>query len=131
MSYRVSILWFNNRDPDSENDYHWSVFVNPVNSTRGTKYDAFASTDDDGTMRWSYSHAPNYDERQSALFGGSIKLGNISDVDSFLELMLSTELPGSDENCQTWVTNVVTEAVRKRMLPKSANKLVNDVPVRA
>jgi len=131
MSLRVSILWFHNRDSNSNNDYHWSIFICPANSAIGTKYDAFATIAEDGDFSWEPSQALNYNEQQSAYLGGSFELGYISDENSFAELMLSVPMPGSGENCQTWVTNVVAKAVQQRVLPKSANKVVKEIPVRA
>ena len=131
MPLRVSILWFHNRESNSNNDYHWSLFVCPADSTRGTKYDAFATSAEDGSLGWRPSRALNYDENQSALLGGSFELGYIRDEESFVELMLSVPMPGSGENCQTWVSNVVVEAVQQGVLSKSAKKVVKEIPIRA
>jgi len=127
MSHQVYILWFGN---NTGNDYHWSLFVAPINSTKGVKYDALSSTNLSNVLEWNYSHLPGYDMRQSSSFGDSVMLGVITDVEGFKTLMLSTPLPISGENCQTWVRKVVQEAVKQKSLPTSATVQIGTVPVR-
>jgi|SRR5271154_4368928 len=126
MSQEVYVLWFKTADVASPNDYHWSFFIAPVGSTKGTKFDAFATS----STTWTYSHVPNYEMTQSVSYGGHTSLGRISDFDAFKSLMLATSLPKAGENCQTWIKNVVDGAVRKGSLPQSAATQVGTIPAR-
>src|SRR5277367_3066306 len=130
MSHEVAILWFRNADTNSRNDYHWSLFVCPVKTTYGTKYDALASTNVANVTEWNYSHLPGYNKQKSALLGGAIELGYINGEELLKSLMLSTPLPKGGENCQNWVSNVVQEAVRQRILPSSATQALRTIPTR-
>src|SRR5271169_34238 len=124
MSHQVYILWFKNSDPASQNDYHWSFFVIPINSSHGVKYDTVSSTNNLGILEWYYSHLPHYEMQQSSSFGGRIMLGYINDVEGFKTSMLATPLPGAGENCQSWIKRAVQEAVNRGLLPASAKAQV-------
>jgi hypothetical protein len=130
MSHQVCILWFKNADTTSRNDYHWSLFIAPVNSSNGVKYDALSSTNSSGVLQWDYSHLPGYEIQQSLNFGDVIMLGSISDIERFKAMMLATPLPSVGENCQSWIRQVVQEVVRQGMLPASATAKVETVPIR-
>ena len=126
MSQDVHVLWFKTADANTSNDYHWSFFIAPVGSTKGTKYDAFATSN----TTWSYSHVPNYEMTQSVNYGGHTMLGRISDLDGFTSLMLDTPLPKAGENCQTWIKNVVDGAVKKSSLSQTAREQLGTIPAR-
>jgi hypothetical protein len=130
MSFQVSVLWFKNANSDSRNDYHWSLFVSPAASAQGTKYDAVNSERRIGTIEWNYSYLPNYNKTQSALFGGEVVMGIITSEETFKALMLSTPLPKDGENCQTWISNVVHNAVQQGILNKAASQAIQSMPVR-
>jgi hypothetical protein len=128
MSFQVSVLWFKNATSDSRNDYHWSLFISPAASVQGTKYDAVNSGI--GVTEWNYSYLPNYNKTQSALFGGEVVMGIITSEEAFKALMLSTPLPTDGENCQTWISNVVYNAVQQGILNEAASQAIQSVPVR-
>lgn len=83
-----------------------------------------------GILQWYYSHLPNYNMQQSANYGGRVMLGYINDVEGFKASMLQTPLPGSGENCQSWIKRAIQDAVSRGLLPASAKAEVGGVPVR-
>jgi len=123
--YSASILWFQNQDKSSLNDYHWSLFVSPVDNKTGTKYDVFYV----GNEQWTPSYSPDFNLSETADLGGCFSLGDIA-AEKFLEIMLETSLPGQAENCQTWVRKVIQKAVQKRVLPSNAATTLASVPIR-
>jgi hypothetical protein len=85
MSFQVYVLWFKNADPASQNDYHWSLFIAPVRSWKGVKYDTVSSTNVSGTLEWNYSHLPGYTMRQSqrrSSFGNYQRGGRVQAFDA-------------------------------------------------
>lgn len=134
--YTVSILWFQNQDRSSLNDYHWSLLLVPVTDIRiqdcrkGTKYDVF-DTDND---QWTRSCTPNFCTGENAVdIGGIFCLGNAV-AEEFREIIQETPLPRRGENCQGWVRKVVQRAIEKRVFyaaSTSVREILEAVPIQS
>jgi hypothetical protein len=125
-SFEVCILWFKGA---SGLPLHWSLFVNPSNSTIGNKYDAMAA-DTPLRPRWEYLYDENLDSLQLQGLGGKVVLGLTEDPATLEEITRRTKLPNmQNENCQNWVWRVVREAVRRRAISGDAATILATVPV--
>ena len=133
--YTVSILWFQNQDRTSLNDYHWSLLLVPVSdirlqdSRKGTKYDIFHA----GNDQWTRSYTSNFCTGENAAdIGGLVCLGNAV-AEEFMEIMQETPFPQRGENCQSWVRKVVQQAIEQRVFyadSTSLREMLGAVPIR-
>jgi len=121
----IAVLWFENQDKASLNDYHWSLFITPPDTETGTKYDVFYV----GNEQWTRSYSPDFNLSETPDLGGRFFLGNV-DSEKFMEIMVETALPGQGENCQSWVRKVVQKAVQKRVLPANVVRTLANIPIR-
>jgi len=126
MPFVVYLLWFTEIDPNSNNAFHWALFIAPAeNHLIGFKYDVRR----DNNGNWT-SQPMRYQMRQSRRLGGVFFLGSINDANPLIQIMTATPLPVEGENCQTWVWKVVIRAVELGILPNTALAQLALVPVR-
>lgn len=130
MTYEVSVLYFQNEVGVPR---HWSIFIKQIGSATGTKHDALSHQTGNlmrPRMTWKYGAINNYDALQSGSADDLILLDTVNDVEGLIQIMRSkSALPGGpSENCQTWVYNVIAEAVRVGLIDESAINTLATVP---
>lgn len=131
--YDVCVLQFT----QSGRPLHWSIYLQSQDEEGGPVFDV-----------WYFEHQGRWQrkERMAAevtestsvwgdtsrssnrYYGGTI-LGTIQDAETFYEIIKSTRLPSyRGENCQTWVENVISGAVREGILERNAISTLQTIP---
>jgi len=104
MSHSVYILCFPDRSTDK---YNWSIFISPVEATKGTEYGLIRIA-----SRWHRCYS-QFDLLDAPKLGGAFLIGGIPGTKSFLHAMSETPLPGKDEHRNTWIKRVFERAIKK------------------
>jgi hypothetical protein len=117
-TFELWVLWYNGI---SGFPLHWSLFVCVAGSNKGNRHDV-VSAETSGRPRFTRRYKENYDKTQSSNVLGSLKLHDLPDPAAFEEIVTSRAMPLLDrnENCQTWIWNVVRKAVGDGKLDAAA-----------
>ena len=113
--------------------YHWKLLIGAENAADTVWHDVIWS--DKKHIGMEHRGPKSFD---AAKAHGHIKTWHIADIDAshiaqLNQIAASTRTPkyevaDIDKNCQTWIEDVIKEAVAKKILPASATAALAKVP---
>ncbi|KAH7379790.1 hypothetical protein BKA64DRAFT_648098 [Cadophora sp. MPI-SDFR-AT-0126] len=132
--YILYILYFDQPFPG----HHWGIYLQPLGNSMGECHDVWILPDGHTWERKTrfVEHVSHdtliWDDGMEALrYLGRTRIGDVEDVEEFERVMEETPVPegaDEDENCQTWVRNVMVNAEREGVIGDDALAKLRTVP---
>jgi hypothetical protein len=133
MCLLLSVVYFA-ADPLSGRRSHWSIFLNPPNTSTGIIYEAQG-----GLLQMTYGRIENATPSNDPTFLGRVDLCEIANekVRNFDEVTRDTELPSSPlkvppgycrRDCQDWVRGAIKLAIERGVVPPIVEEKLDSIP---